>query len=247
MQLIIAILLIVCSFSQLEAQTRFYFPSTGAPAISPAFNAGWDTTSNADRIEMVTTRINSADTNKAGTGNAAVNDDHLLRQYVSSEALDAQTITGTIKGQVRGLASTAGTGTLEVSVSKCASDGSGVTEILAITFSSRVSSPPFFGTTIANRRFEVTANVFSLTLTSTAVNAGDFLIVEIGYRDTTSNTSRFATLNFGDDSATDLPEDETTTTADNPWIEFSNTITFQTGGAPASAAKLPILGVGDSK
>jgi hypothetical protein len=49
------------------------------------------------------------------------------------------------------------------------------------------------------------------------------LVVEVGFRETDSGTNffRFGALVFGDDSATDLPEDQTTTTADNPWIEFS--------------------------
>jgi hypothetical protein len=35
-------------------------------------------------------------------------------------------------------------------------------------------------------------------------------------------------ISIGDDSGTDLPEDDTTTAANNPWVEFANAITFQT-------------------
>lgn len=210
--------------------TRFYFPSTGTPGISPAFGS-WDVTSNADRREMVRTRISSAMTNKDGSGDATVGN-HLLRQYVSSESLAAQTLSGTIKGQVR-IQNVGGgnVGSLAVRVAKCASDGSGVTEILIISYSTDASGvPPRPDTTMTNRRFEQGDNDFALDLTSTAIDAGDRLIVELGYRDTSTNTSRYCRHSLGDDSATDLAEDETTTTADNPWIEFSADIAFAAAG-----------------
>jgi hypothetical protein len=169
-------------------------------------------------------------TTKDGAANAAT-DHQLLRQYILEEALAAQTITGTIKGVGRWISTTAGNGTPAIRVAKCASDGSGVTEILAIQNSSRLTVPPATTTSLTNRRYEQGSSDFSLDLTSTAVSAGDFLIVEIGYLDNTTNTGRMASANFGDDSASDLPEDETTTTADNPWIEFSMDIAFDAGGA----------------
>lgn len=213
--------------------TRFYFPSTGTPSISPAFDASWETTTNADRRDMVTTRISSAMATLDGAGNSATTD-QLLRQYISA-ALAAQTITGTIKGVVRcySVTGNAGVGRLAVRVAKCASDGSGVTEIRAITFSSGTGTPPAMADgTLRSRRFAQTESDFSLELTDTAVSAGDRLIVEVGYKDDSSNTSRRVGCSFGDDSSTDLAEDQTTTTADNPWVEFSMDISFD-GGAPA--------------
>lgn len=211
--------------------TRFYLPSTGTPDISPAFGSGWGVTTNADRIDLVTTRISSAMTLKSGVGDAG-QDYQLLRQYISA-ALGAQTISGTIKGQVR-MSNSAGTsiGQLAVRVAKCASDGSGVTEILAIADSTTApgTNPPGTVATLTNRRMEQGVDDFILDLTSTGVNAGDRLIVEIGYDDNSTNTTRFASCSFGDDSATDLPEDETTTAANNPWVEFSMDIAFDEGG-----------------
>ena len=218
--------------------TRFYLPSSGTPDISPAFNTtSWPTVDNADRIDAVTTRISSTMTSKAGVGNAAVTR-QLLRQYISA-GLAAQTISGTIKGQVRIASNVTNVGVcaLAVRIAKCSSDGSGVTEILAATQSANaeIEVPPASnGTTLTNRRLETSPNnTFSLTLTSTAVSAGDRLIIELGYKDNTTNTGRYGLLSFGDDSATDLPEDETTTSANNPWVEFSGDISFETGGSQA--------------
>lgn len=211
--------------------TRFYLPSTGTADISPAFDASWDVTTNADRLAMVTTRINSAMTTKSGVGDTNINVDQLLRQYISA-GLAAQTLSGTIKGNMRMVSSAIGNGVLAVRVAKCASDGSGVTEILAIQFSSDTgAAPPATAASLTNRRLEQGSNDFSLDLTSTSFSAGDRLIVELGYRDLSSNAARIVSTNFGDDAASDLPEDETTTTADNPWVEFSADITFS-GSTP---------------
>jgi hypothetical protein len=218
--------------------TRFYLPSSGTPDISPAFNTtSWPTVSEADRIDAVTTRISSTMTSKAGVGNAATTR-QLLRQYISA-GLAAQTISGTIKGQVRIASNVTNVGVcaLAVRIAKCSSDGSGVTEILAATQSAvaEIEIPPASnGTTLTNRRLETSPNnTFSLALTSTTVSAGDRLIIELGYKDNTTNTGRYGLLSFGDDSATDLPEDETTTAANNPWVEFSGDISFETGGSQA--------------
>lgn len=209
--------------------TRFYLPSTGTPGISPAFDAtAWPNTPNADRIDMVTTRISSAMTTKDGAGNAATTR-QLLRQYISA-ALAAQTLTGTMKGQARYVGSAAGIGVPAIRVAKCNSDGSTVTEIFAAQFSTRGTAPPAMDTVLTNRKFEQGDADFVLDLASTGIDAGDRLIVEIGYTDTSTNTARFISVSFGDNSATDLAEDETTTTADNPWVEFSANISFQAGG-----------------
>lgn len=217
--------------------TRYYLPSTSTPGISPAFDSTpWPVQTNSDRRNMVGTRISSAMTNKDGAGDAATTN-QLLRQYISSEQLAAQTISGTIKGVMRATSTTGnlGVGWLAVRVAKCASDGSGVTEIMSRQQSTRTTTqPPGMSAALTNRRLEQGNADFVLELTSTAVNEGDFLIVEIGYKDDSTNTDRAVRVSFGDDSATDLPENETATVADNPWVEFSMDIVFA-GGAPADA------------
>lgn len=225
--------------------TRVYLPSTGTPSISPAFDAGWEVTTNADRRTAVTTRISSAMTNKDGAGDTTTTD-QLLRQYILGP-VGSQTISGTIKGQMR-IVNNTGTavGMLKVAIAKCASDGSGVTQILAPTSSSTIeTAPPGSTTTLTNRRLEEGVDDFALNLTSTGVNDGDFLIIELGYKDQSGNAARFMSINFGDDSGTDLAEDETTTTANNPWVEFSMDITFSGGGPPATPAfRLSLLRAG---
>src|SRR3954465_3147954 len=84
--------------------TLFYLPSTGAAPVSPAFGGAgtWGLTTGADRIAMVTARINSAMTSKTATDNSATNNiDCLARQYVSAPIVGDQRIEGTLLGQIR--------------------------------------------------------------------------------------------------------------------------------------------------
>lgn len=231
--------------------TRVYLPSTGTPSISPAFGSGWAVPA-ADRRAAVRTRISSAITQKNGAGDAATGN-HLVRQYVLEEALAAQTISGTIKGQVCCCENHSGVNAaLAIRVAKCASDGSGVVQILAISKSSDLTATPpefpvepdFGAAAFTNRRFETGSDTFSLTLGSTAVDAGDFLIIEIGYNDAATQTTRFAAMFFGDNGGTDLPENETDTDeGKNSWVEFSMDITFQgAGGVTASPTGVAATG-----
>ena len=216
---------------------RFYLPSTGTPSISPAINAGWEVSTNLDRRIMVTTRISSAMTNKTSVGNSGLANQQILRQYHSA-ALAAQTLSGTLKGQFRGSTTAVGATCPCVSLSKCNSDGSVVTSIIAPTQAAdaTTNAPPAFDTTITNRKFETTpADTFLLTVPSTSIDDGDFLLLELGIHENNGNGARTATIVFGDDSGTDLPEDETTTAANNPWAEFSADIIFAGGGGSTAS------------
>lgn len=217
--------------------TRWYFPFTGAAAVSPTFGASWGVTTNAIRRALVTTRINSAVTAVAGVADAATGG-QLLYQGVSAP-LAAQTLTGSFKGQVFGVGVGGAPGSLAVRVAKCSNDGSTVTEIKAFTTSSQsgTGAPPDINTTAQNRRFEEGNDDFVLNFTDIAISDGERLILEVGYQDNSTNVSRSINLYFGDDSGTDLPEDETTTTATyNPWLEFTHDFTFQGAGSGEVAA-----------
>lgn len=219
--------------------TRIYLPSSGAAAVSPAFGGGWGTTTNAVRRAGVTTRISSAMVTLDGVGNAAL-DDQLLAQYVIGPCA-SQTLTGSIKGAMRMISTTAGNGCLAVRVATCDSAGANVLEALANAKTSDTSVPPATDAALTNRRLEQGASDHVLELASTAVPAGGYIFIELGYQDNTTNAGRFASISFGDNSASDLPEDETTTTADNAWVELTHDITFAGAAAPRN---LLLLGAG---
>ncbi|HEX4611490.1 MAG TPA: hypothetical protein VH092_25070 [Urbifossiella sp.] len=207
--------------------TRFYLPSTGAADASPGFDAGWEYTAAADRLKCVTTKISSSMTSKTGTETSSTaNEDILVRQYVS-DPIGAQTITGTVKGQIRAQESgSSGDQRAQVVIKVVSNDGSTVTGTLLAMDTSALSNE--FATTLTNRKFPKGSSGASLS--SVAANSGDRIVIEIGARKGDASSTNFvATLSFGDNSGTDLAEDEVTTTANNPWIEFSQTLSFSTG------------------
>jgi hypothetical protein len=204
--------------------TRFYLPSTGAAPVNPAFNTSWDESASADRLKCVVTKINSAMADKTvakGTGATRA----LVRQYVS-DPIAAQTIHGTatssIKGQVRCLESAANDNLdlVPCCIRIVSNDGSTYRSPDHLALGDYASALEF-ATSLTNRKIADGDP-------SSAVNAsqGDRLVIEIGEKNSATGSSVSGSFNFGDNSGTDLPEDTTTTAANNPWIELQNDIAF---------------------
>lgn len=187
--------------------TRFYLPSTGAAAVSPAYGS-WTDVPNS-RLALVRTKISSAMTNKsasAGTGTRGA------RQYVS-EPLAAQTISGTVKCYIRCLELDVDDNcTSRLLIRVCNNAGTAYTGTLLSLAHYGTSTE--FSASLRNIAF---AN--GDTLSSLAINEGDRLVVELGNNNAGGDNT--TSLEFGDNSGTDLGENETETTANNPWIEFS--------------------------
>jgi hypothetical protein len=216
--------------------TRFYLPSTGAAAVSPGFDSSWELTSQADRVAMVTTKIASVMTDKqVDKTDATATIDMLVRQYVS-DVIDAQTISGNVKGQIRVMQTVSGGSDhyAQMLLKVVSGDGSVVRGTLLAHNVAAISSE--FVLSMTNRRFPRGG---STALTNVVASAGDRIVAEIGYRGNNALTNRSSIFSLGDDSGTDLPEDETTTAANNAWIEFSNTIAF--GGGGGGGVPLPVF------
>ena len=189
--------------------TRFYLPSTGAAAVSPAYG-GWGKTSSGDRLAMVQTKISSAMANKSAGSSSGT---HLVRQYVS-EPLPAQTISGTVSCYARCLEdNSTDTIVTRLLIRVCSNDGTSYTGTLLSLGGYGPGTD--FDNSLKNRIF-----ADGDSLSSLAINANDRLVIEMGYN---SNIGALdiGRINFGDNSGTDLGENETETTANNPWIEFS--------------------------
>jgi hypothetical protein len=219
--------------------TRFYLPSSGTAAASPAYATAWSRTADAARLPLVTVKggtvggdatINSG---TAGTDWTNSSSGSLARQFVSA-ALAAQTISGTVSGQIRTRNSDLAGGCRVAIVVRVLSND-GATE-RAVLYSNMPASPGLSGaspdwirsstsTAATNRAIPAGAPGGTGTLTSYTCLAGDRLVVELGgTRETAVKPSR---LRFGDDAGTDLPADTTSTTGD-PWVEFSATLAFAT-------------------
>jgi hypothetical protein len=207
--------------------TRIYLPSTGTPPISPAASATWNAFVGSRRRRAVLTRIGSA----MSTGWTALDDsastlNFALGQWIS-DPLAVQTITGTFKAYMRcSETGTAGDFKSQIIIRVLSLDGTTVRGTLygGDTGNTLTSE---WATTLTNRSFPRVA-LSPVTVTNVTTQANDRLCIEMGVRilNTAHPTNVTAEIIAGDDSATDLPEDETTTAANNPWIEFSHNFAF---------------------
>jgi len=160
--------------------------------------------------------------------------------------LAAQTISGTIKGQMRCAESNGGANaTLMVAAKIVQPGGSDRGVLLARSAADLLHTTAWEMaiTTLTNRKFGDAAENASITLTSQAATAGDYLVIEWGFRSSTG-TSRNITLRYGNASATDLAEDTTETTDNNPWWEFSGDLKWLREADGASTPSVTSAGVG---
>jgi len=156
--------------------TRFYFTATAAPAITPAYDANWNKTANAvrrllSRSKLTTINATSSDTE---TNAAAYN---ILNRQLISKPLVAQTITGTVKGQMRASETDPAADMCHALVVKVVSgDGLTVRGILLSDFPAALASE-FDSSGLVNRKFPA-----STALSSVTAQDGDYLVVELGVR-----------------------------------------------------------------
>lgn len=152
-------------------------------------------------------------------------------QYVYGP-IGAQTITGNVVGQIRICENTAPLdASAQMVVRVIGADASTVRGTLLAASSAGLSSE-FVAATLTNRTFPL-GGLAAMSSVDSA--EGDYIVIEFGYRKREANNFlRYCQFSYGDDSGTDLPSDQTTTTANDPWIEFSNTITLPSTGQPTT-------------
>lgn len=209
--------------------TRIYLPWGNTPDVTPS---DWEFANQVltYTYKGVTTPDSSALSNSfvGATGTTSPILRAMVRWVIGPVA--AQTISGTLRGQMQGYQSATGANaTLAIAAKIIQSDGSDRAVLLAPTASDNITPPPEFGTTLNNRQFNNASEVTDIPITSQDASDGDYLVIEIGFRSQTT-TSRNITLRLGCvASSGDLPVETTGTTATTyrPWIEFSDDIQWQ--------------------
>jgi hypothetical protein len=209
---------------------RFYFHETDydgndiTPSISPAYGAGWDKTSAAERRRCTLNKNETAITGVSVPENSATSPyDVLIRQYVS-EALQAQTISGTVKGQLCAHEQGNYDHCRAILIRVFSGDGATERGTLYSEFPESIAGE-FYQSALGGRNIYFPA---STSVSDVEAQAGDRIVIEIGYRSFNTSTSNwYSGFWLGDNGATDLPENETDTNESKvPWIEFSQDITF---------------------
>lgn len=209
--------------------TRFYFNGGyDFQALNTAADSLWDTTTNLGffgaNSPLRETKTNGGRLDVSFPGAPSTNNYDVPIRHYKSLPLAAQTISGNVKGQMQAYHSLAGTFPNHQVVMKVVSfDGSTVRGTLYSGSAGSAGVPPSYASTTAanavNRKLPQ-----NTTTSLTPVNAqhGDRLLIEIGSRQVASNGSTPTIgLIMGDVNGTDLPENETTTGAGDPWIEFN--------------------------
>ncbi|MDP2632263.1 MAG: hypothetical protein Q8P25_00880 [Candidatus Curtissbacteria bacterium] len=228
-----------CTFTDITGESgsasRFYLPSTGAAAISPAYDAAWENVSIAARLAAVTTKIASAMSTVAFDDSDNADKDILFRQYVGAALTPGQTITGgqALKFQIRGFKAFVADGMrTALGVRIVNTDGSIVRKtVLAVTRDNVTLSTA----ALTNRQFTATSAAGNYTTV-----AGDRLVIEVGTGGDPFAAAHDSSLRIGDASGTDLPENDTSTTDNNPWVELADSLTF-TSASGLTAGDRPVL------
>jgi hypothetical protein len=231
--------------------TRLYFSSSEAAGVSPDYDLsgfGWMDTSQADRKKLTSAKETSAFATKSAYippdkyGGAWV----LARQYVSDPLTEAVSFSGSLKCQIRAM--------------KNADAGVFIGEVLVVYVVTGDGSALRGAGSLFESDYEVGVGETSLTnldfaasgdpLTAIEAQVGDRIVIEVGFNivcDRVGGTGDCredtGTVEFGEDSGSDLPEDNVSTDQYCPWIEFSQEITF---GTPLEIETTAILQFDDA-
>jgi hypothetical protein len=219
--------------------TRIHLPRALTTDIYPAVESSWE------RYTSTITRY-PCGVPKQGTAfgevsyyeiNVAAQYDMMVVQYISGP-LRAQTISGTVKGQIQARQSSVDADFCMAMVIKVVT-AVGITRgVLLSYFPNTITTELAVGVPV-NRHCPPEATA----LTELAIEEGDRLVIEIGVRSfNTLTTTQYAYITVGDAAAADLPEDETETEYLNPWVEFSDTLAWQVETAYVAAGYMKLCG-----
>lgn len=204
--------------------TRFYLPANGIAPVSPTFSASWEETASANRYMTFPFKTSTTlATTTIAHVNAAVND-QLAVQYVS-EPIVAATISGTVKGIIRVSESVATNDCRAQLVIKVVSnDGTVERGVLIAENADALSNE--YATSLTNRKFPLNWTGSGATVSNVVAQDGDRIVIEIGTRFHAATAAITASYRLGDSNSTDCAENETSTSDFNPWIEFSQDLSF---------------------
>jgi hypothetical protein len=222
--------------------TRFYLCSpTANPNISPAYGGGWTTNTWAARKRMFTVKDSTAmaSTTFWANGAVAANATTLVRQFVSDPMVAgiAFTTGSTIKCYIRCFESGANDNINRQPIGVYVYSNDGLTLRATMKTVAHIGPNTTEWNTALRNKTLADGDVLG---TGHTTLVGDRLVIEVGAQvSSAGGTTVTGTMSFGCNSATDIAENETGTTADNPWFEISNNITFLPVRGYGAAAYTP--------
>jgi hypothetical protein len=227
--------------------TRVYLQNADAPVTPSAWPTGFDSAT-ANAVTKAASLAKAATAFATVTGaSGAVATTIAFGRFVLGP-LAGQSISGTITGQMKGYETNAGAQCTSVlSVRLLQPDGTERSVLLAPSYSDQVDNTATeLYTSTRNMSFYDISESASISLTTRTATEGDYLEVAVGVRKNASSTSRTIGFEYGDNHATDLPVDRSTTTSYAPWVEFSGTVKLAkyATDSPSVTVSGPAFGVG---
>jgi hypothetical protein len=185
---------------------------------------------------MHTTKINSAMTSAVAITPTGVNPSNVLGAQFVSKPIAAQTITGTLKAYIYCKeAATSNNFFPHMGARVVSGDGTTVRgTLIAVSAVTTGKTEMVAAANPSGQRCGGFTNPNSgETVGSVICQAGDRIVVEFGWLQQSTNAGNHQWAVWGDDQATDAPENNTdlNATTRNPWAELSFTVAFQSAGA----------------
>ncbi len=227
----------------MASPSRLYLPSTsGATGLSPTPSTEWDDTASLARVIPSLTKTSQAFATQTVTyATATANLDSLAKQYVFPLQVGTVFATSdTWKGRVLCLEGASNENLRSQCIIRVLNGTTVQATLLAADGSTGTSNPTseWDATALTNRQVPRGTTV-ACAANYTSV-AGDYLVIEIGYRKHAARSTT-GSLRFGDNAASDLLENETSTTDLNTWIEFSGDLVPNTAVTSTDTATLTIV------
>jgi hypothetical protein len=203
--------------------SRFYFPAegSGAPAVSPSFDAGWEQTGQATRLKLLYKNNLSTLSTIANNGTRTVpittTQDILCNQFVSDPLFGAAKLIDasvTFSFVMRCFESATTANVFLAVVAKIVSnDGATSRGTLFSTFNT--------DTEWALSGSAATRIVAQTAVTAVTAQAGDRLVIEVGGHAAAPTAATSYTMRQGTSAASDFALTSALTTDLNPWCELS--------------------------
>lgn len=208
--------------------TRLYYTTSAAP-ISPTPDAGWnDTTGMVRRLADI---VQAAATEQVTVSYAVTGPTYTCTVQLVSPPLAAQTISGSVSVVSRGRENTINANVNKRARSVRVVSGDGLTVRGTLNaWAATASTTELSATTLQGQQHASAA-----AITSVVCQAGDRIVVEVGYGVGTSGTTPQGIMEWGG-TGTDHANANSDVTGTVPWVEFSGTITWL---SPSSVTLTP--------
>jgi hypothetical protein len=221
--------------------TRIYASSTATPTYSPSMSATWTKADQATRHVGLPYRDGSALDNTAFVAAGSSGNDTCMRQIVIGP-LAAQTLSGTWIAQARASEGTAGTDARSQARIRVMSPA-GVQRGIAWAFEGTGTLSNEFATALTNHSWPL---AYPGTLTNVDIQAGDYIVVELGARQHAASTQNLRCILGSPSTGTPFTSGDNSETAATgvPWIEFSMNLVFISGTGAVTTEPVAAAGTG---